>query len=403
MGIRTHQNADALLQWELSFQELLVNRTILIFSSIAVVIYAFLQLRTFDIGWHARDTFQVFIMVTIVLLAFYRKRIAVKNKVLLFVCINAAVGLLGLHSLGFFACGIWCIPIASVLLALSYSKRMVVTFSALSILAVCLIALGFTTKHLHITTSPDYLMTNIPHWFAYVLCIGFFFITGSDTILSYRKIVNKLFKQIEQQSHQLRESEIKHKTLVNNIPGMVYKAYPDWSAEIISGSEDICGYTNDELNSKERNWLSIIHPDDIEAVYRDGSKLAQIQKDIVQKYRIKTKSGDIRWVEDHKASVFSAEEEFMGIDGIVYDITSHKLAERERDELINALQKALKEIKTLKGIIPICSHCKKIRDDKGYWNQLEYYVEQHSEADFSHGICPDCINKYYSYSVIYNK
>lgn len=403
MRIRTYQKADALLQWESSFQEMLVNRTILMFSAIAVVIYAFLQLRTLDIGWHARDTFQAFIIVTIVLLAFYRNRIAVKNKVLFFVCINAAIGLLGLYSLGFFACGIWCLPIASVLLSLSYSKRMVIVFSALSILAVCLIALGFTTKHLHVTTSPDYLMTNIPHWFAYILCIGFFYVVGSDTILSYRKTMNKLFKRIEQQSHQLRESEIKHKTLVNNIPGMVYRAYPDWSAEIISGSEEICGYTNDELNSKEKNWLSIIHPDDIEIVYEDGSMLAQFQKDVVQRYRIKTKSGDVRWVEDHKASVFSVKEEFVGIDGIVYDITRYKLAEQERDELINALQKALKEIKTLKGIIPICSHCRKIRDDKGYWNQLEHYVAQHSEVDFSHGICPDCIKVYYSDSKKYNK
>ena len=59
------------------------------------------------------------------------------------------------------------------------------------------------------------------------------------------------------------------------------------------------------------------------------------------------------------------------------------------------LQKALEEIKTLKGIIPICANCKKIRDDKGYWNQLETYLESHSDALFSHGICPECKNKLY--------
>lgn len=59
------------------------------------------------------------------------------------------------------------------------------------------------------------------------------------------------------------------------------------------------------------------------------------------------------------------------------------------------LQAALEEVKTLQGIIPICSSCKKIRDDKGIWNQIEAYISVHSEAEFSHGICPDCIQKLY--------
>ena len=60
-----------------------------------------------------------------------------------------------------------------------------------------------------------------------------------------------------------------------------------------------------------------------------------------------------------------------------------------------SLEKALKEIKTLKGIVPICSYCKNIRDDKGYWEKVEVYVQRHSQADFSHGICPDCAKKYF--------
>jgi hypothetical protein len=62
---------------------------------------------------------------------------------------------------------------------------------------------------------------------------------------------------------------------------------------------------------------------------------------------------------------------------------------------ITELQNALSKVKILSGLIPICAHCKKIRDDHGYWNQLESYIKKHSEADFSHGICPDCIRKLY--------
>jgi hypothetical protein len=79
------------------------------------------------------------------------------------------------------------------------------------------------------------------------------------------------------------------------------------------------------------------------------------------------------------------------------DITERKRNEneREREKLIDQLQKALTEIKTLEGIIPICSCCKKIRDDKGYWEQVEAYVSRHTSATFSHGICPECLKKHY--------
>ncbi len=62
---------------------------------------------------------------------------------------------------------------------------------------------------------------------------------------------------------------------------------------------------------------------------------------------------------------------------------------------IDELNSALDEIKTLKGIVPICSHCKNVRDDQGYWQKVEKFVREHSEAEFSHGICPDCAKKHY--------
>lgn len=58
-----------------------------------------------------------------------------------------------------------------------------------------------------------------------------------------------------------------------------------------------------------------------------------------------------------------------------------------------ALQDALDKIKTLKGLLPICAACKKIRDDRGYWNKIEVFIENHSEAEFTHGICPDCAKR----------
>lgn len=70
-------------------------------------------------------------------------------------------------------------------------------------------------------------------------------------------------------------------------------------------------------------------------------------------------------------------------------------AEKEQRELATKLQDALSNIKVLNGLLPICSHCKRIRDDKGYWGQIEVYIRDHSDAEFSHSICPECAEKHY--------
>jgi PAS domain S-box-containing protein len=80
---------------------------------------------------------------------------------------------------------------------------------------------------------------------------------------------------------------------------------------------------------------------------------------------------------------------------VIRDITARKEAEEKREQLLVELQNALAEVKKLSGFLPICASCKKIRDDKGYWQQIERYISDHSEALFSHSICPDCARKLY--------
>lgn len=70
-----------------------------------------------------------------------------------------------------------------------------------------------------------------------------------------------------------------------------------------------------------------------------------------------------------------------------------KRAQEERERLISELQDALTKIKTLRGLVPICSKCKNIRDDKGYWTQVEVYIREHTDADFTHGLCPKCYDE----------
>jgi len=93
--------------------------------------------------------------------------------------------------------------------------------------------------------------------------------------------------------------------------------------------------------------------------------------------------------------------ETTGTDGqqecyaAVLDVTDRHRVEVEREHLIQDLHATLARVKTLSGLLPICANCKKIRDDQGYWKQVEVYVGNHSEATFSHGICPDCFKKLY--------
>jgi len=85
----------------------------------------------------------------------------------------------------------------------------------------------------------------------------------------------------------------------------------------------------------------------------------------------------------------------LGVVETLQDITVLKQMEEEKERLNHELIEALNQIKTLSGLIPICAACKKIRDDKGYWNQLENYLEEHSDAVFSHGLCPECFQEYF--------
>ncbi|MFH1985336.1 MAG: HAMP domain-containing protein [Pseudomonadota bacterium] len=82
-------------------------------------------------------------------------------------------------------------------------------------------------------------------------------------------------------------------------------------------------------------------------------------------------------------------------DKLSQEISDRKRTETEKEALIAELQVALAQVKTLRGLLPICASCKKVRDDKGYWSQIEIYVADHSEAEFSHGICPDCVRRLY--------
>ncbi|HTG01602.1 MAG TPA: PAS domain S-box protein [Nitrospirota bacterium] len=124
-------------------------------------------------------------------------------------------------------------------------------------------------------------------------------------------------------------------------------------------------------------------------------KIRETGQPVMVEHTHRYADGSLKEVEVHGYPLFDDKGNLMQMIEYCIDISDRKQAAKERDLLIQDLQHALGEVKALSGLLPICSSCKKIRDDHGYWNDLEQYISKHSEAEFSHSICPDCAQKLY--------
>ncbi|MBW1738797.1 MAG: hypothetical protein JRJ69_14945 [Deltaproteobacteria bacterium] len=110
-------------------------------------------------------------------------------------------------------------------------------------------------------------------------------------------------------------------------------------------------------------------------------------------YKIYIEKDTTIWLKD-QATIEKYDKDKVWLSlGFLTDVSKEMEVEEERERLVLELQDALSKVKTLSGLLPICSSCKKVRDDKGYWREVEEYIRDHSEADFSHGICPECVEK----------
>ncbi len=109
----------------------------------------------------------------------------------------------------------------------------------------------------------------------------------------------------------------------------------------------------------------------------------------------KEHGGEMRYYMVTARPFFDSRQKIIGVIESFQDITALKALETERENLISQLKSSLEKVKLLSGLLPICPSCKKIKDDRGDWNKLEAYIKDHSEAKFSHRMCPDCAKKLY--------
>ena len=157
------------------------------------------------------------------------------------------------------------------------------------------------------------------------------------------------------------------------------------------------GYAKEGIADRVDEWESRIHPKDYDRVQAAMKEHLAGNTELYQcEHRLRCQDGSYLWVFG-RGQVFewSLAGEPLRMLGTHSDISERKASEAERERLITDLEKALEKVQQLKGLIPICAECKRIRDDQGYWNKLETYLQQHSEARFSHGLCPECAAKLY--------
>jgi PAS domain S-box-containing protein len=151
--------------------------------------------------------------------------------------------------------------------------------------------------------------------------------------------------------------------------------------------ERTLGFTREELMS--RPFIEFVHPDDRERTLAQNRAVREGGQALGFENRYLCKDGSYRWFHWNATADLG--------EGIIYsvarDVTAQKQAAEERERLVVELRTALAEVRSLREILPICSYCRKIRDDADYWHTVEGYLATHTSTRFSHGICPECLDK----------
>ena len=176
-----------------------------------------------------------------------------------------------------------------------------------------------------------------------------------------------------------------------------------WDWNIVTGDfyldpiiKGFLGYEDEEIPNDLEVWVNYVHPEDREPVMEAAQDcLDGKTPEYTCEHRMLHKDGSVRWVDVHGKTIRDEGGKAVRMVGTDTDVTVRKGVEEDRERLIAELQEALNNVRTLRGLLPICAHCKKIRDDRNYWKEVESYVEDHTHARFTHGICPDCSKKLY--------
>ena len=208
------------------------------------------------------------------------------------------------------------------------------------------------------------------------------------------------YEELEKKIFELEKSESELKLNFKRAQKLSLIGSWDWdpNTDKVSYTDmilEIFGLNEKNFEGDFASMLAgLVHPDDKAKVdaAAEEARATGVGSDVT--YRIIRSDGEIRWIHALGESIFE-NGKFIKVIGTNQDVTEQKKIENKFENLSKQLQKALNEIKTLKGFISICSHCHKIKNDDGSWENLEIYISKNSDALLSHGICPDCFPKFY--------
>ncbi len=197
----------------------------------------------------------------------------------------------------------------------------------------------------------------------------------------------------------LLQSEARYRRITEGLTDYQYTVLIENGRAVETKHSPACaavtGFTAEEFAADPYLWLHMVAPEDRELIIKRVEQILNGDDILPIEHRIIRKDGILRWASDNIILYKDDSGILLSYDGVVKDITDRKLAEEERDKLIVELQEALAKVRHLSGLLPICASCKKIRNDEGFWEQVETYISEHSEALFSHAICPECGKKLY--------
>jgi PAS domain S-box-containing protein len=233
-----------------------------------------------------------------------------------------------------------------------------------------------------------------------------------DNLHKVNEELSKELRKLRQQNNELKKiatrlseaAKRSHDEQMSWVYAMEGNRDGVWDWNVVTGEvfystrwKEMIGFNEDEIRNELSEWDKRVHPDDKDKVYADlNSHLNGDTPYYENEHRMQCKDGSYKWILDRgKIISWTEDGKPLRVVGTHTDITFRKEVELKNQRLFNELRDALSEIQTLRGILPLCSFCKKIRDDKGYWEQVDVYLQKYSEADISHGICPECLKKHY--------
>lgn len=188
----------------------------------------------------------------------------------------------------------------------------------------------------------------------------------------------------------LRESEGRYREVTETMEEAFWVIAADRSTTVYVSPayEAIWGRSCASFYADPRSFLDGVHPDDRARVVAALPNKEEGTYD--EEYRVVRPDGTVRWVHSRALPVRDATGAVVRIVGVTQDVTDRKAAELARESLIDQLQKALSEIRQLRGMIPVCAWCRKVRDDAGFWQTVEEYLVQNTDVSVTHGMCPGC-------------